>query len=261
MKYLVLGPAAMGYFSLLGYIKSIEDKLKDVEEISGASAGAILALFLSVGLSVDEIVELSFNFDVPEFVKIKIGYFFNKFGFVDVDPIRSKLIEYCKGNPTFKELNKKIYVSAFCLNTHTTEYFSVDTHPDMYVIDAVCMSISIPFIFTANKYNDYTYVDGGLVERFPYTPFLDKKLHQVHIVTLKNYKHFQETIDTPMHFLHAIIYACLNNRQEDKYKLDRVQIDIGEHVDVFNFDMTHEEKLKLYMTGLKNLSAYIYGIN
>ena len=261
MRYLVLGPAAMGYFSLLGYIKSIEDKLKDVEEISGASAGAILALFLGVGLTVDEIIEFSFNFDVPEFVKLNIGCFFNKFGFVDVDPIRSKLIEFCKGNPTFKEIKKKIYISAFCLNTHTTEYFSVDTHPDMYVIDAVCMSISIPFIFTAAKYNDYTYVDGGVVERFPYAPFLHKKTHEVHVVILKNYKHFQEVIETPMHFLQALLKACLNNRQQDKLITNKVEIDIGEDVDVFDFDMTHEEKLKLYMTGVKNLSAYIYGIN
>ena len=159
MKYLVLGPGALGYFSLLGYVKSIEDKLEGIKELSGASAGAIISLFLSVGLSVDEIIKFSFDFNVPEFVKIDLGCFFNKFGFVDIDPIRSKLIEFCKGNPTFKELKKKLYVSAFCLNTSKTEYFSVDTHPDMYVIDAVCMSMSIPFIFTATTYNNKTYVD------------------------------------------------------------------------------------------------------
>ena len=55
MKYLVLGPASMGIYSLIGALKARESELVDVKEISGSSAGAILALFLGVGMSVDEI--------------------------------------------------------------------------------------------------------------------------------------------------------------------------------------------------------------
>ena len=57
MKYLVLGPAGMGIFALIGTLKAREKELVDVKEISGSSAGAILALFLGVGMSVDEILE------------------------------------------------------------------------------------------------------------------------------------------------------------------------------------------------------------
>lgn len=243
MKYLVIGPAAMGYFAFLGFLKSKEKELQDIEEISGSSAGAILALFLAVGLSIDEIIKFSFELDVPEFVKFNIGCFFNKFGFVDIDPIRSKLIELCKGNPTFKELKKKIYVSAFCLNTGKTEYFSEDTHPDMYVIDAVCMSMSIPFIFSAYKYNGFTYVDGGIVERIPYFPFLHRKPHEVLSVCLKNYEHFQEQIENPMQFLETLVKACLRNRLQDT---KAIELDIGSDVNIFDFNMSHEDKLKLF---------------
>ncbi|QIG59888.1 putative patatin [Dishui Lake phycodnavirus 4] len=243
MKYLVIGPAAMGYFAFLGFLKSKEKEIQEVEEISGSSAGAILALFLAVGLSIDEIISFSFELDVPEFVKYNIGCFFNKFGFVDVDPIRLKLIELCKGNPTFNELNKKIYISAFCLNTGKTEYFSADTHPTMHVIDAVCMSISIPFIFSAYKHNGFTYVDGGVVEMAPYFPFLHRKPYEVLCIYLKDYQHFQENIENPIQFLESLVKACLRNRIND---IKGVEIDIGSDINIFDFSMSYEDKLKLF---------------
>lgn len=152
MKYLVLGPASMGIYSLIGSLKALESKLIDVKEISGSSAGSILALLLALGMSVDEILEVSLSLNIPDFVKLRIGSFFNKFGFVDLGPIREKLVEVCGCDPTFDELEMKIYVSAYCLNSSSTEYFSKDTHPNMKVIDAVCMSMAIPLIFACGKY-------------------------------------------------------------------------------------------------------------
>jgi len=87
MKYLVLGPASMGIYSLIGALKAHETALTDVQEISGSSAGAILALFLALGMSVDEILDISLSLNIPSFVKIRLGSFFNKFGFVDMGPI------------------------------------------------------------------------------------------------------------------------------------------------------------------------------
>ena len=168
MKYLVLGPAGMGIFALIGSLKAREKELVDVKEISGSSAGAILALFLGVGMSVDEILETSLSLNVPTFVKIRIGSFFNKFGFVDMGPIRKKFVDICGSDPTFAEIDMKIYIAAFCMNTSETVYFSKDTHPDMKVIDAVCMSMAVPFIFACGKYNVETLVRSALSNRVQY---------------------------------------------------------------------------------------------
>jgi len=88
MKYLVLGPASMGIFSLVGCLKARESSLADVKEISGSSAGAILTLFLAMGMSIDEIMDACIDLNVPNYVKIRLGTFFTKFGFVSMDPIR-----------------------------------------------------------------------------------------------------------------------------------------------------------------------------
>ena len=248
MKYLVLGPASMGIYSLIGALKARESSLADVQEISGSSAGAILALFLALGMSVDEILETSLSLNIPTFVKIRIGSFFNKFGFVDMGPIRKKLVEICGGDPTFNELETRVHVSAFCLNTTETVYFSKDTHPNMKIIDAVCMSMAVPFIFACGKYEDRMYVDGGTKEEFPLTPFLDKKPHEVTCIRIKMNKIYRETIDNPKQFVDVIVRSALSNREIINLPIDVVEINVGD-TDVFNFNMEYEEKIRLFNMG------------
>jgi predicted acylesterase/phospholipase RssA len=248
MKYLVLGPASMGIYAMIGALKSMEDKMDQVKEISGSSAGSILALFWAVGISIDDIIDASLSIDISNFVKLNIGSFFNKFGFVEIDPIREKLVEICGCDPTFGELSKKIYISSFCLNTSRTEYFSKDTHPDMKVIDAVCMSIAIPLIFASSEYDGRTYVDGGTAEEYPMAPFLDKKPHEVTCIRIKMDEIYQEHLNTPKDFLEALIRSSIKNRLKYTENCNMIKIDIGD-VNVFDFNMSYEDKLRLMNMG------------
>jgi predicted acylesterase/phospholipase RssA len=252
MKYLVLGPASMGIYSLIGTLKALEPKLVDVKEISGSSAGSILALLLALGMSVDEILDVALNLNVPEFVKLRIGSFFNKFGFVDLGPIREKLVEVCGCDPTFEELDMKIYISAFCLNTSTTEYFSRDTHPKMKVIDAVCMSMAIPLIFACGKYDGKTYVDGGTQEQYPMIPFLDKRPHEVTCIKLKMDRVYQEQINNPRQYVEALIRSSLTNRVEYSKYTKIIEINVGD-TNIFDFSMSYEDKIRLYNIGYSTI--------
>jgi NTE family protein len=252
MKYLVLGPASMGIYSMVGTLKALESKLVDVKEISGSSAGSILALFLALGMSIDEIYDVALNLNVPEFVKLRIGSFFNKFGFVDLGPVREKLVEICGSDPTFEELDMKIYISAFCLNTSTTEYFSRDTHPKMKVIDAVCMSMAIPLIFACGKFEGKTYVDGGTQEQYPMVPFLDKKPHEVTCIKLKTDRVYQEEINNPRQFVESLIRSTLTNRVEYGENINPIDINVGD-TNIFDFNMSYEDKIKLYNIGYSTI--------
>jgi predicted acylesterase/phospholipase RssA len=238
----------MGIYAFLGRLKSMGSTLESVKEVSGSSAGSILALFWAMGMSVDDMIDVSLNVDISEFVKLNIGTFFNKFGFVEIEPIREKLVDICGCDPTFRELEKKIYVSAFCLNTSKTEYFSVDTHPDMKVIDAVCMSIAIPMIFASSEYNGNTYIDGGTVEEYPMNPFMDKKPHEVGCVKLVLDDVYKETVDNPKDFLEALIRSTLKNRVSYDEKCVMIPVNVGD-AGIFDFNMTYEEKIKLVNIG------------
>ena len=237
---------------MIGSLKALESRLVDVKEISGSSAGSILALLLALGLSVDEIFEISLSLNIPEFVKLRIGSFFNKFGFVDLDPIRNKLVEVCGCDPTFEELDMKIYVSAYCLNSSTTEYFSRDTHPKMKVIDAVCMSMAIPLIFACGKYQGRTYIDGGTQEQYPMSPFLDKKPHEVTCIKLKMDRVYQEEINNPRQFVESLIRSVVTNREEYSKYINLIEINIGD-TNIFDFSMCYEDKIRLYNTGYSSI--------
>jgi len=238
----------MAIYSLIGTLKARESQLAEVQEISGSSAGSILALFLALGMSVDEILDISLNLNISKLVKVRLGSFFTKFGFVSMTPIRKKLVDICGCDPTFNDLEMKIYVSAFCLNTNETVYFSKDTHPDMKVIDAVCMSIAIPLIISCGKYEGKTYVDGGTKEQFPINPFLNKKPLEVTCIKIRMDRIFQEDIETPKQYVEALVRSSLKNRVEYDLPVDVIDINVRD-TNVFNFNMTYEEKVKLYNIG------------
>ena len=133
-----------------------------------------------------------------------------------------------------------------CVNTSRTEYFSKNTHPDMKVIDAICMSIAVPFIFSSYRYNDMIYVDGGTLETLPTAPLLDKKSHKILCIRMKMETQFIEEIKNPKQFAEALVSSTLNNRKNnDIEKSTIVDIDIGQ-VDVFNFNMSYEDKFQMY---------------
>ena len=181
--------------------------------------------------------------------------FINSYGLVDLKPVRQQLVNLLESDPTFSEIDKTLYISAFCVNTSRTEYFSKHTHPDMKVIDAICMSIAVPFIFSSYRYENMVYVDGGTLETLPTAPFLSKKPHNILCVRMKMETQFIEEIKNPKQFAEALVSSTLNNRKNnDIEKSTVIDIDIGQ-VDVFNFNMSYEEKFQMYT---KSISLSIF---
>lgn len=247
MKYLILGPGAMGIFSLVGFLKRNENSIENIEEISSSSCGSILGLLLCLGFSIDEIFN-KINIDLKDTIKFNIKSFINSYGVIDIQPIKEKLVDICGCDPTFDELNKVLYISAYCLDTSKIVYFSKHTHPKMKVIDAVCMSISIPFLLPVYEYNGYKYIDGATKERIPTAPFLDKIPHEVFIVRL-DIKKTKINLDSHKGYILTLVDILLENRDLNiiKYSNDNV-INI-EDIDVYNFNMSYETKLQLYYIG------------
>lgn len=238
----------MGIFSLIGILKRNEEKIKTIKGISGSSAGAILALFLALNIDIDKILEICLDLDISSMIDVNITTFLTGYGFVEMTEIKNKLIEICGCNPKFGEIDKNIYISAYCLNTNKTEYFSSDTHPDMYMIDAVCMSMSIPVIFESLEYNGYNYVDGCFYEDYPLQPFLDKKEHEILCIKIKTNRNFKSQINNLIDFFESVILGVVSNRNVYTKKINFIEAKL-DNVNIFDFGMSYEEKVKLYMLG------------
>ena len=253
IKHLVIGPGAMGYFSFLGILSNIQ-QLKEVQEISGSSAGSILALFIGMEFSIEKMINISFETDLKDLVHYNIKNIISDYGFVNHSQIKNTLITICEGEPTFKDLKKKIYISAYNVNLCRTEYFSVDTHPNMSVIDAVCMSISVPLLFCAFEHNGMHYVDGGTAEKIPVPPFFNKNFDEVLAISLKysnvNVKRFENIKD----YIHALVKSFLNNRIDYDNTFKTISVDLSD-VNVFDFHMSEEDKIRLFIRGQKILTT------
>ena len=72
MEYLVIGPASMGIYAFMGRLKKYENQLKNIREISGASAGAIIGTFLALDISLDDAFEKLMSLDVEGLAKYKL---------------------------------------------------------------------------------------------------------------------------------------------------------------------------------------------
>ena len=110
------------------------------------------------------------------------------------------------------------------------------------------MSMAVPFIFACGSYENRTYVDGGVKEEFPLTPFLDKKPHEITCMKIKMDRIYQDTIDTPKQFVDTIIRSALSNRVVCDMPIEIIETNVGD-INVFDFSMDYEQKVKLYTIG------------
>lgn len=252
MEYLVLGPAGMGIFILVGSLMKYEDMIKNVKEISGASAGAIVAVALALDIPLHDILDRLLSLDIENLTKFKLKSFMKNYGFIVMKPLRDALEKAYGSDPTFSELSKKVYISAYCVNRARTEYFSVDTHPHMKVIDAVCMSMAIPFIFETIKYNDMLYMDGGTKELYPYGPFINKNPEKIMCIRLKQNDIFLDKISNVKQFLKGVLLSLSKSNDNDTIKFGKtiyLDIDLEQ---CLQFSMSHEDKLRLFLKGLNS---------
>jgi len=95
MRYLVIGPGAMGFYIYLGVLSRL--KLGDLEEVSGASAGALLLfLFLATKGDIPAMLDHSVKIPVKQLMKPNIKNFFTKFGLVPTAKLEATIKKTCK---------------------------------------------------------------------------------------------------------------------------------------------------------------------
>jgi predicted acylesterase/phospholipase RssA len=254
MKNLVIGPGAMGYFAYLGSIYNLQNAgmLDDLESISGSSAGAIVAyLLLIYKFDFKKIVKKSFSVNLNMYIKPDLASFFQTYGAISVKDILKKEVPDLK----FKDfLPMKLYIPTFCVERSATVYFSTDTHPDMSALEAVAMSIAVPLMFSSEKLGGLHYIDGGIQESVPYTPFLGREDDTLILKLV--YNEFYE-INNISSYANCLMNAMLfRNRLMSKTFKNLLFIRLDD-ISVTNFTMPCLDKLRLFAHGYEETKKYI----
>lgn len=260
MKHLLIGPGAMGFFIYLGYLTKLKDsgRLVDLEEISGASAGSLLAfLFLASKGDCSDILDFALQVPVKQIMKVNLKTLLKQFGLVPHEKLLKTVKTVCEkyfGKPdvTFKELYEwnpiKLHVSAFCVDLTRTMYFSVDNAPDMSVCQAVTASMAVPFLVSAVRIGEWHFIDGGATEEIPGGPFMGKKRDDVFCMKLANASRYD------VKDFKSYAFTILSSIQSMRHMYDVPLKDIDcEGIDIFDFGSDSKTKLKMFLYGNSQL--------
>ena len=153
---------------------------------------------------------------------------------------------------------KKLIITGTCLNDLSLKYFSYQNDPDMQILKALRITISIPFIFRPYQYNGKLWVDGGVMNNFPIDLFNDK-LHDVVGIYLDDIYDNVDGIDEIQdYFLRVFkcVFRGLNYNKIELFKKYFIHIKTpGNHST--NWEITQTDKKMLYDIGYEQTLDYI----
>ena len=175
--------------------------LENIQQYAGSSIGAIFSALLAIDTPIDkieylliEMLELSGREQKKTFCCIPKGClpislvynFFYKFGLLENKNIQNQIRKWftSKNNKDiyFKDLSKRLVITAVNLNTHKIVFFSNELTPNVPLYKAVAASMCIPYLFEPILYdfnpdienNNHLLIDGGAMIEFPIKVFDDK---------------------------------------------------------------------------------------
>ncbi len=167
--------------------------LKNIKKIAGSSAGAIIAVLLSLRYKPLEIYEIIKNTNFAKFKDSSPFYTLTMYRLLFKSGIHSgerfekwikTQILYKTGNreTTFKQLYDttgiELVLTGTCFDTKKTEYFSYKTKPDMPIWLACRISMSIPCYYFPVSVDLVKYVDGGMLYNYPIWVFDNPKSYE-----------------------------------------------------------------------------------
>jgi predicted acylesterase/phospholipase RssA len=242
---------------------------------TGCSAGSIICLLLNIGYSIDDIENI-ISIDFKIFQEVKITNLINYGGFDNGIKINNLFKAFLLNrnydiNITFKELYEKtgkvLTFTTTNITTGKSEYHNCITQPNMPILLSLRMSINIPIVYTPIKYNDNYYVDGALLDSYPYNYNKNLKKIGIFLISKNDYLFlknkdsiFINNIDDTLTYLKKMLSIMyLNNlKNTNKKNKNTINIIIDKNIDIEVYDFTLDETIKKRMINMGKISFNKY---
>jgi NTE family protein len=274
-EYIMLSGGGVKVISMIGALKALNEQkyLRKLREISGVSAGALLALIIAYGMEITRLESIFSELDLGIIRNLNpesLIYFPETFGLDDgtmlVKFLESFLRIVLKLDPsiTFLEFHslEATKIQFRCWATDLKELtnceFSLEKTPSVRILDALRASMSIPIYFTPLKHPESgnLLVDGGIQGDLPLHLFTEKqRLNCIGIGFLENIERHQpgKNNNPPdlMEFITAIL-EC-STRKEGNLALVNLSEKIikipGKYVSFWNFEISRDQRIRLIKSG------------
>lgn len=264
---LVLSGGSFKGFAYIGVLKALKklNLLNDLNIFIGTSVGSIFSLLLSLNSCIEEIEEFINKINFNQLMNFNIKNLYCNYGLNDGSTIINLLISFLNKknfnqNLTFKELYKKtnniLIINSSNITKKINEVFDYLLTPDMEILKAVRMSISVPFIFSPVKFNNCLYVDGGIINSFMYIWAIKNRYKKDNIIGVllndkinknQNYNFYSYLMD---------IYYSLYSNQTEELNLDEIiNIEI-DNCSISKTNISDIEKNKMIELGFNKTNEY-----
>lgn len=271
-KILVISGGGIKGLTGLGSFKCILDNnvVNKFEILAGSSVGAVICFLYNIGYDPKDVYEVMEEIDFTQLIKYiepEILLVEPCFGISSPEPILYSIYSFMKKknidkNITFEQLyaltKTELIMTGTCLNDISLKYFSYRTTPDMQILKALRITISIPFIFRPYQYNGKLWVDGGVMNNFPIDLFNDRLNDVIGIYIDDVYESIEEIEEIQDYFIRVFrcVFRGLNYNKIELFKKYFIHIKTqGNHST--NWEITQQDKKMLYDEGYKQTNIYI----
>ena len=202
IKHLVISGGGPIMFQIISAIQELERNeylnMKNIESIYGTSAGAIVAIMISLNFDWDTINDYIIKRPWHDVFPIKVQNILDAYakkGMFDI-----KNIEKCfkplfdakdiSLDITMKEFykltNVDIHICSFELNEYKVKDISYQLFPDLRILTAIQMSCALPILVTPVFIEDKCFIDGGVGCNYPLSFCIDSGKSCDEILGFKN---------------------------------------------------------------------------
>lgn len=235
IKHLVISGGGPIMIQILSAIQELEKKeylnMKNIDSIYGTSAGAIIAIIISLKFDWETINDYIIKRPWQDVFPIKVQNIldaYTKKGIFDIKTVEKcfKPLFDAKDIPLdinlkdFYELTKiELHIFSFEVNEYKIQDISHKTFPNLSVMKAIQMTCALPVLVTPVFIDDKCFIDGGVACNYPLNFCIDSGNEPDEILGFKN-KYSDEKsninndstlLDYILNFLFKAIFNVHNN--------------------------------------------------
>ncbi len=265
---LVLSGGGVKGIIMLGALQALNNNgiLENINAISRTSVGSLIGVAYAMGYTIDELYEFLSILDMSKMKSLHPSRLFSQFGLDDGKRfmlVIEKMLEAKNFSPDvtllefYEKTGFKLYITGTCLNDKKIYYFSHKSHPNMKIVLAIRISISVPLWFVPVEYEGNMYVDGGCMENYPMSIFKDE-LDSTIGIYLASEKPEIKTINNLETFLVNLL-KCFEEGSELKaicgYEKNTIKLNPA-NMSSFNLHISNDFKQEMfdfgYQTAIKS---------
>jgi predicted patatin/cPLA2 family phospholipase len=253
--------------------------IHNIKFYTGCSIGALISLAINLGYTIEELNDILFKINFGSFQELKLINLIEKCGFDDgikfSNFIKAIIInKNYSQDITFKELYEKTNKILTLVVTNITkgipEYHNYINTPNLSILLSIRMSINIPLLFAPILYHNNYYVDGALLEPFPY--FCNKNVkisqkyglwlfekYEINFIKNNNGSFINELGDSFQYMIKILKIIHINyiKKYYKKIPKDVIYIDFDiKNLDFNKFELTLEERIKMFNIGMNKCKLF-----